>query len=186
VKLKRIHKVAVGLTAAATFGVGVMAVSHDSTASQAQPTTTTAVDAPAKEYTPTPAEVALFQSATNTPEKRAHLVAELQGAFAGVAEVHAGDVSPGLSATDASIQTVLSYGANWDHVWMTASYADMARGAIWGAVAYCKYRVPSLSWLCQRIGDTLSSWARGYPAISNHGVWGAVYWAPVKITGGRW
>lgn len=80
------------------------------------------------------------------------------------------------------VQNVLAYGWSGDHVWVTASYADMARGAIWIAVNYCSRYVPSF--ICNAAGNWLSSLAQGYAPWSNHGVWGALYWN--HYTGGRW
>jgi hypothetical protein len=136
-------------------------------------------------------EQADWNAATATPEQRAAIVANMQAAFAGVAQINVGTdpvPAPQPAAHQTSVgdmQLIVAYGMSWDHFWVTASYLDMARGAIWAAVGYCIYRgVPS--WLCNGAGSTLSSWAQGWGSASNHGVWGAVYWAPPHITGGRW
>lgn len=78
-------------------------------------------------------------------------------------------------------QNVLAFGYN-NGVWVTASYADMARGLIWGAVQYCKRYVPA--WACQAAGNWLTSMARGYAPMNNHGIWGKVGFS--GYTGGRW
>lgn len=84
--------------------------------------------------------------------------------------------------TPGNAQNILAYGFDRDHVWVAASYAEMARGLIWGAVQYCKRYVPG--WVCDAGGRWLSSMAQGYAPMSNHGVWGALYWN--RYTGGRW
>ncbi|WP_341924177.1 hypothetical protein [Nocardioides psychrotolerans] len=86
------------------------------------------------------------------------------------------------SSTESGVQDVLAYGFDRDHVWITASYADLSRGLVWGAVAWCKRYVPA--WACNAAGNWMNSMARGYAPLSNHGVWGAIYWN--RYTGGRW
>ena len=133
-------------------------------------------------YQPSQAELAQWKALTATPAQRARIVHELQGAFAGVAQVGVGPIQTGTSAPN--IQEVLSYGVNWDHFWIIASYYDMARGAIWGAVQVCDRYAPS--WICNQAGNILSSWAAGWGWASNHGVWASIYWWPPHVTGGRW
>ncbi|HEY5877312.1 MAG TPA: hypothetical protein VIU11_00280 [Nakamurella sp.] len=71
-----------------------------------------------------------------------------------------------------------------DHFWITASYADIARGAVPAAVAACAVRVPRA--LCNTAGNVLESMAAGWGAGNSHGVWAAVYWWPPRVTGGHW
>lgn len=133
-------------------------------------------------------ELAQMRAATDTPAERQQVNEVLAAAFADVAEVKI--AGPQNEANDeasggGSVQQVLAYGAAGTHVWMTASYADMAAGAIWAAVRFCQRRYPPLSGVCGYVGNLLTSWARGWGAASNHGVWGAVYyWG--QVTGGRW
>lgn len=155
------------------------------------------------ERSPSPADVSLVARSlpanriselhrlTDTPAKRDALVKALQESFSGVAKVGV-DSSPRALASDqinsgvrsvAYVNPVIAYGATWDHFWITASYADMARGAIWGAVAACKGRAPA--WLCTYAGNVLSSWASGWGAANNHGVWAALYYYG-RFDGGRW
>lgn len=133
----------------------------------------------------TPEELAAWAEATATPEQRAEIVADLQAAFAGVAQVGTG--TRRAAAQESSIgemELILAYGVNSTH-WITASYADMSRGAIWVAVRACIARgIPSR--LCNTAGNQLSNWAQGWGAASNHGVWAAIYWAPPCLTGDRW
>ncbi len=134
------------------------------------------------------AELAEWEAIISSPEERETVVAGLRKAFSGLAEVGTGaDGKPEKNVQPSSIgdmELVLAYGANPTHVWITASYADMARGAVSAAVQYCKRYVPS--WLCKTVGNQLSSWAQGWGRAANHGVWAAVYWAPPRFTGGRW
>lgn len=80
-----------------------------------------------------------------------------------------------------TVQNVLAYGYD-NGIWITASYADMARGLIWVAVNYCKRYVPA--WACNAAGNWLTSMARGYAPANDHGIWGKVTWR--GYTGGRW
>jgi hypothetical protein len=84
--------------------------------------------------------------------------------------------------SSSTAQNVLAYGFDRDHIWITASYADIAKGLITGAVAYCKTRVPAI--ICTAAGNWLKSLANGYAPLNSHGVWGAVYWN--RYAGGRW
>ncbi len=86
-----------------------------------------------------------------------------------------------VAASYSSMDPAIAYGYN-GHFWVTASYADMASGAIWAGVQYCSKRLPG--WLCSKLGNVLTSWANGWGWATNHGVWGAVYWD--RIEGGRW
>ncbi|MEV7042699.1 hypothetical protein [Amycolatopsis sp. NPDC051061] len=78
----------------------------------------------------------------------------------------------------------MATGITGDRFWITASYADMANGAIWGAVRACQTRLPG--WLCTSAGNLLSSWAQGWGSASNHGLWAEIYWAPPHVNAGRW
>ena len=136
----------------------------------------------------TSSELADWQAMTATPFGRAKVVADLQQAFAGVATVGAGS-EPTMAATNSATGTtnanlVMAYGITADHFWITASYSDMARGAILGAQTACSKRLPG--WLCSSANNALSSWARGWGSASNHGVWASIYWNPAHLTGGRW
>ncbi|GAA2136425.1 hypothetical protein GCM10009760_15950 [Kitasatospora kazusensis] len=146
----------------------------------------------------TAAELAQWQQATATPEQRQQLVAGLQAAFAGVATVGSGPVpgaggSQGAGVVSASytgtgqggqVEQALSTGVTGTHFWVIASYADIVHGAIGVAVKACYRWAPG--WLCNGVGSLLTGWANGWGAASNHGVWGAVYWAPPHLDGGRW
>lgn len=118
-----------------------------------------------------PAHRKEFEAMMADPGQRSKFFEAFQGGLATASGTEGGDV-----------RNVLAYGFNRDHVWVTASYADMARGLIWGAVNYCKRYVPA--WVCNAAGNWLTSLARGYAPMSNHGVWGALYWN--RYTGGRW
>ena len=141
---------------------------------------------------PTAAELVQWHQDTATPYQRADMVARMRAAFEGVAQVGVGSMPPASGPAVArptsgspGAQLVLAYGISGDHFWITASYADMARGAIWGAVQACqRYGVPG--WVCNQAGSMLSSWASGWGTANNHGVWAAVYWWPAYVTGGRW
>lgn len=130
--------------------------------------------------------------ATLTTAGRAHVITEMQAAFAGVATIGTGTPTPSTTTHDgirtvAFSSTVLpewAAGLAGDHFWITASYADVASGAIWAAVRACQTKLPG--WLCTSAGNLLSSWAQGWGWANDHGVWAAIYWWPPHITGGRW
>lgn len=120
-----------------------------------------------------------FDAYMADPRARTRFLGALQAGF----DQHTKTTNPNTDATTGgSVQNVLAYGFSRDHVWVTASYADMARGAIWGAVAWCKRYAPA--WACQAAGNWLTSIARGWGSANNHGVWAAIYWN--RVTGGRW
>jgi hypothetical protein len=121
---------------------------------------------------------AKFDKFMADPENRTEFVTAFQ---AGIDKAK-GETTGAKPNTSGTVQNILAYGFDRDHVWVTASYADMARGLIWGAVQYCKRYVPG--WVCDAAGRWLSSMAQGYAPLSNHGVWGALYWN--RYTGGRW
>lgn len=80
----------------------------------------------------------------------------------------------------------LAVGRTGTHVWIIASYADIASRAIWSAVVACVAYNPELWDVCELAGDRLSELAQGWGRASNHGVWAAVYWWPPHYTVGRW
>jgi hypothetical protein len=121
---------------------------------------------------------AKFDKYMANPKNRTEFVMAFQ---AGIDKAK-GETTGTKPNTQGNVQNILAYGFDRDHVWVTASYADMARGLVWGAVQYCKRYVPG--WVCDAAGRWLSRMAQGYAPLSNHGVWGALYWN--RYTGGRW
>lgn len=137
-----------------------------------------------------------YEESIGTAEQRAELAAldrhemavvfeELASAFSGVAEIRPGGPDA-LTTSAGPMMPILAYGWDRDHYWVTASYADMSRGAIWGAVHACKRSGKAPHWLCQYAGDKLSEWARGWGSANNHGVWGTLHPYQGRLTGGRW
>lgn len=133
-----------------------------------------------------PSELIQWRQATATPRQRAEIVEQLNQAFAGVATVSSGDTAPvsGSTASGVRVQQVLATGFTADHFWITASYADIARGSVPAAVAACAARIPRA--LCSAAGNWLTAAAAGWGAGNSHGLWAAVYWWPPRFTGGRW
>lgn len=174
-----------GLTLAASPAMAqASAGPTQSTQAQAARTATPA-PVPAVSGTATPLglshnEVAEWKRLVATAAGREHVVADLQAAFHGIATV-----GTGSSATPrAGAQPNLATGITGDHFWIIASYADIADGAIWAGVRACQAKLPA--WLCTSAGNLLTSWAAGWGAANDHGVWAAIYWWPPRITGGRW
>lgn len=126
----------------------------------------------------TPEQEAEWRALTNTPEKRAALVAGLRESLAGVAEVHTSPTSYGKAGAVPN----LAYGYD-GHFWLTMSYGDAARGLIPIAVGACSTRLPG--WVCAGLGNLLRWLVSGWGWANNHGVWGAAYWSGY-VTGGRW
>jgi len=177
----------------ATF-VGVRELTTSSSpdhGSAAGPTTSVAsVDQVARPNL-SPAQLRAWRRDTRTAADRARLVADLRRAFAGVGVVGTGPMPSHSSAPAGALNTAyeasepdLAYGVTGDHVWVIVSYADVAHGAVSVAVHYCDRYAPG--WLCSSVGNQLDSWASGWGAASNHGVWAAAYWWPPHFTGGRW
>jgi hypothetical protein len=142
----------------------------------------------------TPAELTAWQTQTASPAGRAAVVRLMREAFAGVATVGTGPRDlPGATINTGHIQTAayaagirpaVATGITGDHFWIIVSYADVVNGAIWGAVRACQTRLPG--WLCTSAGNLLASWAQGWGAASNHGLWAEIYWAPPHVNAGRW
>ncbi|CRK59284.1 hypothetical protein [Alloactinosynnema sp. L-07] len=180
-----------------TMAVAALAAGAVMSSSQGTETSERPVDMAVHpiEFALSPAEAAEWQQRTATPEGRERVLSDLSLAFSGVASI--GTTQP-VSAQDQlaptiermahstglPIRPVWATGMAGDHFWITASYADVASGAISGAVWACKRRLPG--WLCDTAGRLLKEWAKGWGSASNHGVWAAVYWWPPRVTGGRW
>lgn len=133
-----------------------------------------------------PAELVEWRQRTATAQQRVEVIAQLNAAFAGVATVGYGGAprAAGTTGSGARVEPVLATGVSGDHFWITASYADIARGAVPAAVAACATRVPAA--ICNAAGNWLRSAAAGWGAGNSHGLWAAVYWWPPRFTGGRW
>ena len=131
-------------------------------------------------------ELARWRQSTASPQQRAQVIAQLTESFAGVAQVGYGTAprAAGSSPSGVGFQQILATGISGDHFWITASYADIARGAVPGAVAACAVRLPRA--LCNAAGNLLKSMAAGWGTGNSHGIWAAVYWWPPRVTAGRW
>ena len=153
------------------------------------PSAATTTAGPIVPVTFTAAQTAELKSLTDTPEKLQSVVATLNDSFGKTLTASTKESTTSTTNTSSKVEAVsfssadpaIAYGYN-GHFWVTASYADMASGAIWAGVRYCSARLPG--WLCSYLGNVLTSWANGWGWATNHGVWGAVYWN--GIDGGRW
>ena len=146
--------------------------------------------------------------------QEAALNRSLAGGF-GKLGMHAG-VGTSPSAGEGTGTHLLAYdwsgGARWDHAWFTASYANLAwvvngarhlasvssryqyiRDAVIGTVcAVVGLRIPKAGYVCgilaAFIADSLARIGNGpYYALTNHGIWGQVYWTPgYHSPGGTW
>ena len=172
----------VGLAGLAVLGGAVVTSNGSSGHTHAAPV--------AVEFHPTQVQLDAWKAETATPFQRAQMIMNLQHAFAGVADVGFGSlpssaqVNAAQTTPSATVNEVVAYGVSGDHFWIIASYADISRGAIWGAVAVCDRYAPS--WICSGAGNMLDSWAAGWGSANSHGVWAAIYWWPPHVTGGRW
>jgi hypothetical protein len=138
-----------------------------------------------------------------TPTEAARLTADLNAAY-GKFGVHVG-VGPSSASTlpngaAAGKATLTSYqwaaGIQWDHAWVTASYADLepiannasviANTATW----FCNKLKGGYAFACYAVGTVIASFLGKVHVTnwsSNHGVWGAYYWFPWSYkTGGLW
>lgn len=147
-----------------------------------------------------------------TPSQAATLTRDINTAYASLG-VHVGLGTPGsavapgqvvpgqnpAAATDGATLTSAQWagGVQWDHVWVTASYANLeAEASNFSAVvqvstAFCARLGASwLSVACGAVGTLIAIilsrvhvtyWSR------YHGIWAAYYWFPwVYRTGGTW
>jgi hypothetical protein len=136
----------------------------------------------------TPADVARFDQYANAAYGKL-------GIHAGVGS--AGN-SPEPAKTGKATLTAFQWsgGRQWDHVWVTASYADLAPfasslGAVASAATWFCNKLPGAwSAACGVIGSIIAYYVGKFHvpnASGNHGIWGAYYWLPwPHSTGGTW
>lgn len=145
----------------------------------------------------TQAEVRQLQHLT--PAEAAKINQELAKAFgklgirAGIGR--AGAAVPGQTAL---ASYAWSGGVRWDHVWLTASYADLAAAARSGnkyatafelAAPACAVIDGVGAVICAEVAAGVAALASraSFVPVSNHGVWAAYYWFPYRyVTGGYW
>lgn len=132
----------------------------------------------------TAAELGWLRTEMAKPAERAKILADLQTSFKGVGKVGIGPVPS--TTIKHGVAPDVAYGKTSDHFWITASYADIADGAIYSAIGACAVYLEPIANVCEIAGETLVDWSRGWGRANNHGVWAAVYWLPPHFTGGRW
>lgn len=153
---------------------------------------------PGQRMTFTASQQRQWEELTSTPDRRAQVLSALQKSFAGVARIgisgdpHQGHAAPAVTGTaisaanysgGARTQQAVAVGMS-DHLWATASYADVIGGGIWTAQQICGRYLPG--WICSTLANVLRWLASGYTYwTGSHGVWGAAYWSGY-VTGGRW
>jgi hypothetical protein len=130
-------------------------------------------------------ELAWLRTEMANPKERTVILTDLQTAFKGVGKVGVGAV-PGATSGAHGVTSDIAAGHDSTHFWITASYADIADGAIWGAVVACEVYLEPIAGVCEIAGETLVDWSQGWGRAANHGVWAAIYWLPPHFTGGRW
>jgi hypothetical protein len=133
---------------------------------------------------PAATELAWVRTEMAKPAERAKILADLQTALKGVGKVGIGPL-PGATAKQ-DVTPDISYGHDSTHFCVTASYADIADGAIYAAIGACAFYLEPIANVCEIAGETLVDWSRGWGQANNYGVWAAVYWLPPHFTGGRW
>ena len=190
-RVLRIKHLVAAMVAALTVAIAASAVPAIATHAGAQPhlsvPTLTKAETQQLEHA-TPAEVARFDQYVN--------------AAYGKLGIHVGVGAAGTSPKPAKVgkATLTAYqwagGAQWDHVWVTASYADLAPfannlGAVASAAtAFCN-RLPGWYGVaCGAVGNIIAYFVGKFHvpnASGNHGIWGAYYWFPGPYsTGGTW
>ena len=178
---KSVRRLALTATAAAAIFAGAAVAAPQSFAAQ-QPTKAQITAVPVTR--PAATELAWLRTEMAKPAERAKILADLQTAFKGVGKVGIGPL-PGTTAKQ-DVTPDISYGHDSTHFWVTASYADIADGAIYVAIGACAFYLEPIADVCEIAGETLVDWSRGWGRANNHGVWAAVYWLPPHFTGGRW
>lgn len=181
----RVAAIATSATVALVITAGGAAAATTGSATTHSSTRATAQIRPGK-FRLTRAELAQWRRETATPADRAKLVTELQKSFAGVARISTTATPQTTARGRSGVTPNLAYGKTGNHVWIIASYADVADGAIWSGVAACGIYQPELFEFCEEIGDIMADWAQGWGRAANHGVWSAIYWLPPHWAGGRW
>ena len=150
-----------------------------------------------------------------TPAQAARVNTALADGFAKLG-MRAGLGQTSTSAPTATVLTAYDWsgGADLTHAWVTASYANLApyvravnsvanvitkgsyiRDAIVGTVCLAVGKTPvvgvAASYVCGLlaafIADAAANVHGPFPALTNHGIWGAWYWIPWgKTQGGTW
>jgi hypothetical protein len=143
-------------TAAAAILVGA-APAPQSFAAQ-QPAKTQITAAPVTR--PAATELAWLRTEMAMPAERSRILADLQTALQGVGKVGVGPL-PGTTAKQ-DVTPDISYGHDLTHFWVTASYADIADGAIYAAIGACAFILEPLANVCEIAGETLVDWSRGW------------------------
>jgi hypothetical protein len=133
---------------------------------------------------PAAAELAWLRTEMAKPAERAEILGDLETAFKGVGKVGVGPLPDDSAKT--GVTPEVSDGHDSTHFWVTASYADIADGAIYSAIGACMAYLEPIANVCEIAGETLVDWSRGWGWANNHGVWAAIYWLPPHFTGGRW
>jgi hypothetical protein len=134
-------------------------------------------------------ELAQWNTETSTPQGRATIVAGFRKVlgdhakfgFGPLPAAHVGGTIQ-LAAFDRSS---MQYGVSGNHFWFILTDNEVQDGLGWSLKAACFWALPLAGAL---ICGTIITAVKGasYGTATNHGVWGAVYWAPPHIVIGRW
>ena len=136
-----------------------------------------------------PSELAQWNAETSTPQGRATIIAGFREVLGGRAKFGFGPL-PAAQAGDtiqltAYDRSSMQYGVSGNHFWFILTDYEVQEGLGWGLKAACVWALPLAGAL---ICGTIITAVEGasYGTATNHGVWGAVYWAPPHIVIGRW
>ena len=176
--------VTAGALAAAVFAVGTL---HESASQKTAATLTV----------PQLTKADIRQLEHLTPAEAARFTKDIDTAY-GKLGIHAGVGT--VSATGARQARLTSYqwagGVQWDHLWMTASYANLQPIAnrldvVAGVATQFCTKLPG--WFavgCSIVGYLISYFLSKVHVTnwsSSHGIWAAHYWFPFSYnTGGTW
>ena len=198
---RRWHVIAVTVTTAALAATAFAVSTHH------EPAMASSAAAPAVLSVPQLTKADIRQLEHLTPAEAARFTKDVNNAYSkigvrvGVGTVGTSTV-PGrvTQPTGAGKTTLTSYqwagGVQWDHIWVTASYANLqpiannASAVVSTATAF-RTRLPGRFAVgCSAVGNLVAYFLSKVHVTNwsgSHGIWGAYYWVPwVYETGGTW
>ncbi len=133
------------------------------------------------------AQLASWNAQVATPEGRTAIVDGFRKVFGDQAQIGFGDPPVGAMTTGVQQATFhdMQAGISGNHFWFILTDYEVRQGFGWGLKASC-FAALSLAGalICGSVITAIEGYS--YGSANNHGVWGAVYWAPPHISAGRW
>lgn len=162
---------------------------HGSTTHGAGATSTDLTTTSTLHPTLSQSELAQWNAETSTPQGRTAIIAGFRKVLGDQAKFGFGPLPATYASNTIQLTAFerdsMQYGVSGNHFWFILTDNDVQQGLGWGLKAACFWALPLAGAL---ICGTIITAVEGasYGNATNHGVWGAVYWAPPHIVIGRW